>query len=299
MNTFFYKTTPKGVIRVIGEDAEDYLQSQWSINLRKLPKGGIRYGLRLSTKGKVLADSYFLRLCDEEFMLVSKECEGAEILSLLNENIVADEVEFINETQNWELITLWNEAKNSDLTLSNLVKPEKNQFSAIEDGFYFEDLRAFPNALSILLPIGTKWKMDPDVKSKSKNDYEQLRIRAGEVSIPTEIGSDDLPQEGKLENNAVDFDKGCYLGQEVMARIHAMGRVRRQARPVSWPCTKIPALPCSLFDGEKKVGILKTLVQTEQGNSIGIALIHEKGLDTLNAEGLGIDGFTDPKIKNA
>ena len=46
------------------------------------------------------------------------------------------------------------------------------------------------------------------------------------------------------------------------------------------------------------MGILKTLVKTGEGNSIGIALIHEKGLDTLDTEGLGIDGFTDLKIKN-
>ena len=84
-----------------------------------------------------------------------------------------------------------------------------------------------------------------------------------------------------------------------MARIHAMGRVRRQACTVSWASTESPTLPCHLFAGEKKVGILKSLIPTEEGNSIGIALIHEKGLDTLNAEGLRIDGFTDLKLKNA
>ena len=297
MDTFFYKTSPKGVIRIIGEDAEDYLQSQWSINLRKLPHGGIRYGLRLSTKGKVLADSYILRLGDEEFLLLSKDCEGDHIISLLNENIVADEVEFINETQNWEIISFWNEGKNSDLHIENIAKPEKNQFTTMEDGFYFEDFRAFPGAFIILLSIQSKWKMDADLISKKKNVFEELRIRAGEVSIPCEIGSDDLPQEGKLEKIAVDFDKGCYLGQEVMARIHAMGRVRRQARPVSWASTKIPTIPCPLFAGEKKVGVLKSMIQTENGNSIGMALIHEKGLDTLNSEGLQIEGFTDLKLR--
>ena len=107
MENFFYKLCPKGVIRVIGEDAVDYLQSQCSINLRKLDTGKIRYGLRLSTRGRVLGDSYFLRLDEEEFILLSKECEGADLLSLLNENIVADEVEFINESNAWELITVW------------------------------------------------------------------------------------------------------------------------------------------------------------------------------------------------
>ena len=98
MNTFFYKTFPKGVIRVREEDAENYLQSQWTINLKRLSKGEIRYGLRLSTRGRVLADSFFLRLGEEEFLLVSRGCEGSEINSLLEENIVADEVEFSDES---------------------------------------------------------------------------------------------------------------------------------------------------------------------------------------------------------
>ena len=297
MDIFFYKTSPKGVIRILGEDAEDYLQSQWSVNLRKLPTGGIRYGLRLSTKGKVLADSYILRLGDEEFLLFSKDCKGDHIISLLNKNIVADEVEFINLTENWEIISFWNQGKDTNLYLEGVAKPEKNQFTTMEDSFYFEDFRAFPGAFIMLLSLRSKWKMNSGLIPKNKNEYEGLRIRAGEVSIPCEIGPDDLPQEGKLEKIAVDFDKGCYLGHEVMARIHAIGRVRRRTCPVSWASNEMPTIPCPVFAGEKKVGVLRSMIQTENGNSIGMALIHEKGLDTLNSEGLQIEGFTDLKLR--
>jgi folate-binding protein YgfZ len=43
-----------------------------------------------------------------------------------------------------------------------------------------------------------------------------------------------LPQEAGMERSAVDFDKGCYLGQEVMARLHAMGKVQRQVLAIRW-----------------------------------------------------------------
>ena len=152
MTSFYYKFSPKGVIRVIGEDAEDYLQSQWSIDIKKLPIGGVRHGLRLSTKGKVLADSYFLRLDEEEFILVSKECEGEYILNLLHENIVADEVEFSNETQLWDFIALWQKNKNPNFQALSLEKPAKNQFSKSENGFFFEDSRSrFTCSLSLTL----------------------------------------------------------------------------------------------------------------------------------------------------
>ena len=56
---------------------------------------------------------------------------------------------------------------------------------------------------------------------KSDGGNPQAADRAGLFSVPEEIGPENLPQEGGLENGSVDFQKGCYLGQETMARIHA------------------------------------------------------------------------------
>ena len=64
MTTFYHKSKPSSVIRVTGEDAEDYLQSQWTLNVKKLASNSIGYGLRLSTKGKVLLIHIF-RLGEE------------------------------------------------------------------------------------------------------------------------------------------------------------------------------------------------------------------------------------------
>lgn len=296
MTTFYYKFSPKGVIRVVGEDAEDYLQSQWSINIKKLPIGGVRYGLRLSTKGKVLADSYFLRLEEEEFILVSKECEAQHIINLLNENIVADEVEFLNETQNWDFIGLWQNNKNPNFQAIPMKNPGVNQFSRIENGFFFEDFRAAPGTFSMLLPKQPQWEELNKCTVVNSSEYERLRIEADKASIPFEIGPQDLPQEGNLEKEGVDFDKGCYLGQEVMARIHAMGRVRRQTCSVFWPSHQLPRLPCPVFASNKKVGELKSLVKIKSDKAIGIALIHEQGIKTLQEDGLSLEEFNDHKI---
>ena len=62
MEEFFYRHDCPTVIRAVGEDVEDYLQSQWSIDLRKLNTGSVRFGLRLSLKGKVLAGAYLASL---------------------------------------------------------------------------------------------------------------------------------------------------------------------------------------------------------------------------------------------
>lgn len=297
MNTFFYKAFPKGVIRVREEDAEDYLQSQWTINLKRLSKGEIRYGLRLSTRGRVLADSFFLRLGEEEFLLVSRGCKGSEINSLLEENIVADEVEFSDESEDWELITVWNNEDQLTSLLKEVERPEKGNFIQFGNGYLFEDFVISPGAYSLLRPTADSMPNGWMAREATLECLEKQRIRSGLASIPNEIGPNELPQEGRFEVDAVDFDKGCYLGQEVMARIHAMGRVRRLTVPVSWNGQESPSLPTSLFANGKKCGILKSLMVQEGEKSIGMALIHENGIDSLEGEGLTLEGISEGKIQ--
>lgn len=297
MNTFFYKAFPKGVIRVREEDAEDYLQSQWTINLKRLSKGEIRYGLRLSTRGRVLADSFFLRLGEDEFLLVSRGCKGSEINSLLEENIVADEVEFSDESKDWELITVWNNEDQLTSLLKEVERPEKGNFVQFGNGYLFEDFAISPGAYSLLRPIADTMPDGWMAREATFECLEKQRIRSGLASIPNEIGPNELPQEGRFEVDAIDFDKGCYLGQEVMARIHAMGRVRRLTVPVSWNGQESPSLPTSLFANGKKCGILKSLVVQEGEKSIGMALIHENGIDSLEGEGLTLEEISEGRIQ--
>ena len=297
MNTFFYKTFPKGVIRVREEDAEDYLQSQWTINFKRLSKGEIRYGLRLSTRGRVLADSFFFRLGEEEFLLVSRGCEGTEINSLLEENIVADEVEFSNESNDWELITVWGSKEELSTLFKEVNRPEKGNFVQFENGYLFEDFAISPGTYSLLRPISDAMPDGWMPREATWECLEKQRIRFGLASIPNEIGPDELPQEGRLEVDAIDFNKGCYLGQEVMARIHAMGRVRRLTVPVLWNGQKLPSLPTSLFADGKKCGILKSLIVQDGEKPIGMALIHENGIDSLEGEGLTLEGISEGRIQ--
>jgi folate-binding Fe-S cluster repair protein YgfZ len=86
MKDFFYQHKRPTIIRAQGEDAEDYLQSQWSIDLPKLEEGGVRFGLRLSLKGKVLAGAYLARLQEEEFLLIAENMPSGALLEMLEEN---------------------------------------------------------------------------------------------------------------------------------------------------------------------------------------------------------------------
>jgi folate-binding protein YgfZ len=110
---------------------------------------------------------------------------------------------------------------------------------------------------------------------------ERLRIAAGIPQVPHDIGPGELPNEGGLDEVAVAYTKGCYLGQEVMARLKAMGTVRRRLVRVRAAGRTPPAVPMALLQGEKRVGELRSVVADGAGGFIGLALLTKLGLDPL------------------
>ncbi|HEX7632355.1 MAG TPA: folate-binding protein, partial [Lacunisphaera sp.] len=72
------------------------------------------------------------------------------------------------------------------------------------------------------------------------------------------IGSGDLPNEAGLESVAISYTKGCYLGQEVMARLKNLGQVRRRLHVVHGRGTP-PRPRTALYQGDKKVGEIRSI----------------------------------------
>ena len=299
MEDFFYQHKRPTIIRAQGEDAEDYLQSQWSIDLPKLEKGGVRFGLRLSLKGKVLAGAYLARLQEEEFLLIAEQMTPGSLINMLEENVVADEVEFSDESENWEYFSL--KMTEPEALLANLGKAKlaDAEFLHWEDGLFFADDRLSGDGYCAVVKKGSVAidKICEGLAEISESEYGFQRIKGRKYSIPAEVGADDLPQEAGLETSFVDFNKGCYLGQEVMARLHAMGQVQRQVVSIRWedhPSTP-PALPVTVMFEKKAVGHLKSLVRHED-EWVGVAKIHLKAKEQLNESGLDLENEEWGKI---
>ena len=292
MEDFLYRNNRPTIIRAQGEDAEDYLQSQWSIDLRRLEEGDVRFGLRLSLKGKVLAGAYLIRLEEEEFLLIAENIPSGALLEMLEENVVADEVEFFDESEKWAFFSLKMTEPDALFAKLGNTKLLDAGFSHLKDGLFFANDRLSGNGYCALFKKGS-FAIDEicqELPEISESEYGFQRIKGRNYSIPHEVGSDDLPQEAGLEKNSVDFDKGCYLGQEVMARLHAMGKVQREIIPIRLENEKQPhpALPVTVMFENKAVGQLRSLIRHEN-MWVGVAKIHLKAKEQLSESGLNLE----------
>lgn len=247
---------PAAWLRVSGPDAFVFLQGQYTNDLGRLKTDAAVYGLWLNQKGRVLADSFVLRGAgEEEFWVGSYFSPAVLIRERLESHVIADDVAVVDETADWFGATI----AGTGLT---------GQARAAGDGLFFPGRRGLGGEVEWLVrrPIDL-----PGVRVLGGDEMELERIRAAIPAVPGDIGPGELPNEGGLEADAISYTKGCYLGQEVMARLKSMGQVRRRLLRVTGRVAP-PARPAKLFQGGRAVGELRSAVVDGSGFA-GLALL--------------------------
>jgi folate-binding protein YgfZ len=280
-------------LRVTGEDALTFLQGQFTQELRSDAPLASAYGLWINQKGKVLADSFILRETPDSLWIVSFFGEASAIRERLEAYVIADDVVITDVTAEWQGLALGGPDAESWLVREAGGVPAAGEFMRSEGGFVFCGRREGSTSFEWLLPISKP--LPSGLERVSAEELERGRILAGIPRVPQDLGPGDLPNEGGLDATGVSYTKGCYLGQEVMARLKAMGTVRRRLVRVRASGCVAPPVPASLWQGEKRVGELRSAAADGAGGFIGLAMINKLGLvpAALLAPEPGGDGFIE------
>jgi tRNA-modifying protein YgfZ len=195
----FFLPGPRTRIRVTGADRLRYLNGQVSSDLRQLTPGEAMAALLLTAKGKLCAD-VFVWIDGDSFVVEADASLEESVLARLERYAVSDDVAFGLIAQDTQFCHVFGSvsAGQAGLRVRRL-------------GVEGIDLLQVPE---LLMEAGS-------------DEIELLRIERGIPRWGNELSEDTLPQEAGLERIAVDFKKGCYVGQEVVSRIQSVGRVNR------------------------------------------------------------------------
>ena len=265
-------------LHVTGEDALSFLQGQFTQELKSSFKAPVAYGLWLNQKGKVLADSFVLKEADDDIWVISFSAHAEVIRKRLENYIIADDVVIDDQTSQWGGLVVGGIDAAVWLVEQTAGRlPESDRFIRTADGFLFRGRRGAGESWEWILPNATAFP--GGLATVSAEVIERLRITAGIPAVPIDIGAGDLPNEGGLEVDAISYTKGCYLGQEMMARLKSMGQLRRRLVRVRAMAAPPPSVPCALLQGETRVGELRSAVADGAGGFIGLALVMVLRLD--------------------
>ena len=275
---------PGTCLALRGDDALRFVQGQFSQDvLVSKDSQPTVYGLFLSLKGKVLADAWALRLGPGEIWLLSVYSPVAVIAGLLESHLIADEVEIEDHTTGWSGLALGGPIIGElQAAIPTGQVPPPGQFARVQGGVLFRGRREAEESWEWFGPSQQASKSHASPSRRARDQPRRWR-RAG-ASPPafppcrSDLGPGDLPQEGGLETVGVSFNKGCYVGQEVMARLHGRGRIRRRLMSIARASEPAPDRLTALFQAGKKSAEVRSAIDGWRRGWLGLAMVIRAGL---------------------
>ncbi len=271
----------RGKLALSGREAKRFLQGQVSNDVVALSPGAGCYATFLTPKGKMLGD---LRILDagDELMLDTARVALQELFNMIRRFSVGYEAELHKRTVQLGLLSLLGPGAESVLesvaALGSLGSGEHAHMTAEVAGV---SVRAVRTDLGIDLfcnagaTAGLAAALQPaGARPVSEAAAEVVRVETGRPRYGVDLDDSVIPQEADLNGRAVSFTKGCYVGQETVARLFYRGKPNRQLRGLR---LSAPALPGDeVTFGDRAVGRLGSVAASPGLGPIALALVRRE-----------------------
>lgn len=270
-SAFFCTLTHEGVLAVRGPDAGKFLQGQITCNIDYLKDGSASLGARCTPKGRML--SSFRILPDTDGFLLAMASELVEPqLTELKKFAAFSKSQLFDESKNWLRFGL----KGADETLIRLglKLPQALSQVARHDGLIA--IRLDSGRAELWVPTGQVEKVKPILTAQLTeaplNSWLLAQVRAGIGQVFGATSEQFIPQMINLQAvGGVSFRKGCYSGQEIVARMQYLGKLKRHLYRLSLNDQQLPEPGTELFSP----------VHSSSVGEVVLAATEERGIELL------------------
>lgn len=259
----------RACFRLTGTDRVRYLNGQVTNDVRRANEHEAVYACVTDLKGRIVGDVFIHSQGDALFL--DTESELREVLGpRLERYIIADDVELTDVTDDWQLWHVFGKAAETwdvvarSLQGAVLLKSDRLGLTGLDLW-----LPAGPAATPAPIPelFASSLRLCPE-------DFEVYRILRGIPRYPHELNGEAFPPEAGLDDRAMSYTKGCYIGQEILSRIRTTGKMPRSL--LRWQAQGEVARDEELQVGGKGVGKITSVTAhpvTQQ--SIGLAYVRQ------------------------
>jgi folate-binding protein YgfZ len=227
----FRRLPGRGLLCATGADRVRFLNGMLTADVAKLPAGGAAPALQLDRKGHVLAELVVLAE-PESLLLDTAPGVEAELLALLEKHVIADDVAFASLSEGRVWLALEGPGARDAALRAGGAVPEAGRFARAElaghELIWIAEGALTAGGLRAIAPRAAAEALERALAlpELALREAELLRIDAGIPALGRDVGPRNFPQEAGLER-AISFTKGCYIGQEIVARIASRGAVNR------------------------------------------------------------------------
>lgn len=259
-----------------GAEAAEYLQGQLTNDVEALEPGQGCYAALLDRKGRIQADLRVLRFADR--LALDTEPAAAEaVVRHLSFYKVGREVTIDDRTAELAVISIIGPAA-AELAIAGPAGPE-HAHREVEIGSLSATVVATDAGVDLLIAAADVEAAGDVLRARgieavSEAAAEIVRVESGRPRFGHEISAQTMPAEAGIEERAVSFTKGCYIGQETVARLHYKGRPNRRLRGLRLDAPATAGDSIRL--GERDVGAIGSAVVSPARGPIALAIIRRE-----------------------
>ena len=286
-------------IEITGTDRTAFLNGFCTNDIQRLQPGGGCETFITNVKGRTIGHVFVF--CGMRTLLVEGDAgQSAALLAHLERYLIREDAELHDRSETWaEWFVGGREAREGlERVLATTMPVPMLEHDSCTFQSHTVHVRRVPLAAEgylVVLPRGEAGPLASRLAaagaaSCSADALEILRVEAGMPRYGVDITDQNLPQEVNRDALAISFTKGCYLGQETVARLDALGHVNRLLVPVRWQGREVPTSGDQLAVGGQRVGQVTSAVWSPRnGAPLGLAYVrpphHEAGTVLESAKG--------------
>ena len=275
----------RGIVALTGADRRAFLHGLLTQDVAALTAGKGVYAAYLTPQGRMITDMRVVET-GERVLLGVEAMVAAELATRLDTLVFSEDVQVTDLTHDLEVVRVYGPMSAGLIeralgaSVKGLDAPYDNRtgggFTIVRDDMLgvpgFEIYVARVDVESVREMLAHAGALHA-----SHDTLEALRLEAGTPLFGVDMDTDTIPLEAGIENRAISFSKGCYVGQEVIIRVMHRGHGRVARRLLRLTLPELPTVGDQVFAGDQPVGHVTSAAQSPKaGSSLAMAYVRRE-----------------------
>lgn len=272
--------TRLGLLKVTGIEAEKFLQGQITADMAQVSEAQSALGCHCNVKGRALASFLIFKKADDYYLLMDRDLLPS-LMDHWKKYIAFSKAEMANASEDCVVFGLINQLENLPLS-QELLSKDNNSFATVQQShFTLIGLQAFrDDALLVCNANDAEAIFNEFSQNRQKlgdNAWAQADINAGVASVMKDTMEQFIPLEMNYQwTDGISFTKGCYTGQEIVARLHYRGKQKQRLFKATFASDQLPELNGPIYSansGDQAVGHIVNRAWLDSGKISILAIL--------------------------
>ena len=298
MNCYYCALEQESLLHISGPDSLTFLQGQTTCDTREVDSGQARPGVYCTPRGRVVCDFLLSQLGPDHFALRLRRDIRAASKVVFSKYIIFSKAELDDERDDWRPFAFW--GPQAGAALATIFDSVPSQRFECSSGEHFvlvqmdEQGERFEGYLNLAANPDLPGKIAQHLEPLAESEWQAGQIASGDARIEASTMEEFVPQTLNYDlTGHISFSKGCYTGQEVVARLHYRGTPKRRTYLAQLPAGTNCSAGTAVYSAGKtqSVGNIVNAVATPDSKRVLVA-----ATEAGTAAGLHLDSPEGPLL---